>query len=124
MPASPALGADAALDAFTAPDPPTGSPRVRVNMVASVDGATSADGESRGLSGPADRRVFHRLRGLADAVLAGAATVRADRYGPARAGSPGRTRNKKKLSTITNRMVKMAHPIFLSKARVRFKVAP
>ncbi len=33
----------------------------------------------------ADRRVFHRLRGLADAVMAGAATVRADRYGPARA---------------------------------------
>jgi riboflavin biosynthesis pyrimidine reductase len=54
------------------------------NMVASVDGATAVDGESRGLSGPADRRVFHHLRALADAVMAAAGTVRADRYGPAR----------------------------------------
>lgn len=83
-PGAAAHDADAALDAFTAPGPPTGRPRVRVNMVASVDGATSADGESRGLSGPPDRRVFHRLRGRADAVVAGAATGRADRYGPAR----------------------------------------
>jgi len=54
------------------------------NMVASVDGATAVAGESRGLSGPADRRVFHALRAEADAVMAAAGTVRADRYGPAR----------------------------------------
>jgi riboflavin-specific deaminase-like protein len=63
---------------------PAGRPWVTGNMVASIDGATAVDGESRGLSGPADRRVFHALRGLADAVMAGAGTVRADRYGPAR----------------------------------------
>ncbi|MCC6831981.1 MAG: dihydrofolate reductase family protein [Thermoleophilia bacterium] len=59
-------------------------PWVLANMVASADGATAVDGESRGLSGPADRRVFHHLRGLADVVMAAAGTVRADRYGPAR----------------------------------------
>lgn len=64
--------------------PRAGRPWVMANMVASVDGATAVDGESRGLSGPADRRVFHALRGLADAVMAAAGTVRADRYGPAR----------------------------------------
>lgn len=64
--------------------PVDGRPWVLANMVASADGATAVDGESRGLSGPADRRVFHHLRGLADAVMAAAGTVRADRYGPAR----------------------------------------
>lgn len=61
-----------------------GRPWVLANMVASVDGATAIAGESRDLSGPADRRVFHQLRASADAVLAAAGTVRADRYGPAR----------------------------------------
>lgn len=64
--------------------PVDGRPWVMANMVASVDGATAVDGESRALSGPADRRVFHHLRAVADAVMAAAGTVRADRYGPAR----------------------------------------
>ena len=75
------------LSAFVAPAQERGGdrPRVRINMVASVDGATAVDGESRGLSGDADRAVFHRLRAEADVVMAGAATVRAARYGPAKA---------------------------------------
>ncbi|MFN8108462.1 MAG: dihydrofolate reductase family protein [Thermoleophilia bacterium] len=63
---------------------PADRPWVMVNMVCSVDGATAVDGESRALSGPADRALFHHLRGLADLILVGAGTVRADRYGPAR----------------------------------------
>jgi riboflavin biosynthesis pyrimidine reductase len=59
-------------------------PWVMANVVASADGATALAGESRELSGPADRAVFHALRAIADAVMAGAATVRADRYGPFR----------------------------------------
>ena len=62
---------------------PPHRPLVLANMVASVDGATAVDGESRGLSGPADREVFHHLRGLADVVLAGSGTMRADNYRPA-----------------------------------------
>jgi riboflavin biosynthesis pyrimidine reductase len=62
----------------------SGRPWVLANVVASVDGATALAGESRDLSGPADREVFHALRGIADAVMAGATTVRADRYGPMR----------------------------------------
>ncbi|WP_433240528.1 pyrimidine reductase family protein [Streptosporangium sp. CA-135522] len=57
---------------------------VRVNMVASADGGTWLEGLSGGLSGKGDRRVFGVLRGLADVVMAGAATVRAEGYGPAR----------------------------------------
>ncbi|MFF4413942.1 pyrimidine reductase family protein [Streptosporangium sp. NPDC001559] len=57
---------------------------VRLNMVASADGAAWLDGLSGGLSGRGDRRVFGVLRGQADVVLAGATTVRAEGYGPAR----------------------------------------
>ncbi|GAB2454981.1 pyrimidine reductase family protein [Streptosporangium sandarakinum] len=57
---------------------------LRVNMVASADGGTWLDGASGGLSGRGDRKVFGVLRGLADVVVTGAATVRAEGYGPAR----------------------------------------
>ncbi len=53
---------------------------VRVNFVASADGAASEDGRSRGLQTPGDNRVFAALRDLADVVLAGAGTVRAEGY--------------------------------------------
>jgi riboflavin-specific deaminase-like protein len=61
-----------------------GRPSVRVNMIASVDGATAVEGASGGLGGPADRAVFMHLRSLADVVLVGAGTVRAEGYGPPR----------------------------------------
>ena len=59
-----------------------GRPSVRLDMVASVDGATTIDGVSGGLGGPADKRVFDALRALADTVLVAAGTVRAEHYGP------------------------------------------
>jgi riboflavin-specific deaminase-like protein len=60
-----------------------GRPSVRLNMVASFDGATAVAGRSGDLSGPADQRLFKLLRTLADAVLVGATTVRTEHYGPA-----------------------------------------
>src|SRR4051812_2248584 len=60
-----------------------GRPAVRLNMIASADGATAVDGLSGGLGGPPDRKVFAALRSLADVVLVAAGTVRAERYGPA-----------------------------------------
>ena len=68
--------------------PPAGRPWVLVNMVASVDGATAVDGLSGSLGGPADKRVFGAIRAVADVVLAGAGTVRAERYGPPRTPPP------------------------------------
>jgi riboflavin biosynthesis pyrimidine reductase len=56
---------------------------LRANMVMAVDGAfTGPDGLSAGISGPADRRVFATLRRLADVVLVGAGTARAEGYRP------------------------------------------
>jgi riboflavin biosynthesis pyrimidine reductase len=57
---------------------------VRANMITSVDGAGAMDGRSGGLSGVADRLVFSVLRSLADVILVGAGTVRAERYGKAK----------------------------------------
>jgi len=59
-------------------------PWVMVNMIASVDGATSVDGASAGLGGPADKAVFDELRSLPDVILVAAGTVRAEHYGPPR----------------------------------------
>jgi len=56
-------------------------PRVLLNKVCSADGRATLAGRSGGLSNPADRELFHALRLASDAVLVGAGTVRAERYG-------------------------------------------
>jgi riboflavin biosynthesis pyrimidine reductase len=53
---------------------------LRVNFVASVDGAVTAEGLSAGLQTPGDNQVFAALRDLADVILAGAGTVRTEGY--------------------------------------------
>ncbi len=64
--------------------PPPGRPWVLLNMVVSIDGATAVAGRSGGLGGPADHTAFVTLRSLADVILVGAGTVRAEHYGPPR----------------------------------------
>lgn len=61
-----------------------GQPWLRANMVMSADGAATLDDRSGGLSSKADRRLFALLRGLADVILAGAGTARAEGYKPVR----------------------------------------
>jgi riboflavin biosynthesis pyrimidine reductase len=76
------------LDAYAVP---TGldAPFVRVNMISSLDGAISVDGRSGALGGNADGRVFTALRTLADVIVVGAGTMRAEGYGPARLDDAG-----------------------------------
>lgn len=81
---------DAALLAAYAYPEDLATPWVRVNFVASADGAVSVDGHSAGLGTPADKRVFGVLRRLAEVVLVGAGTVRAEDYGGARRATHGR----------------------------------
>lgn len=59
---------------------PAGS--VRANMVQSLDGRATIEGRVGALTGPADQRVLSTLRQLADVVLVGAGTIRAEGYGP------------------------------------------
>ncbi|MET4157432.1 pyrimidine reductase family protein [Agromyces sp. PvR057] len=57
------------------------TPRIRMNFVASIDGAVTIDGRSGGLGDAADRLAMQVMRTLADVVLVGAGTVRAEGYG-------------------------------------------
>lgn len=68
--------------ALREPGPPADRPRIAVNMVASLDGHATFEGRTTELGGEADHQLFHALREHADAVMAGAATVRLERYGP------------------------------------------
>lgn len=72
------------LEVYRHGDPLDGRPGVRVNMIASADGAATVGGLSGALGGSADRRLFQILRTLADVVMVGAGTLRAEHYGPAR----------------------------------------
>lgn len=56
---------------------------VRAMMVTTLDGAAAGpDGLSGSISSAVDRAVFAATRRLADAVLVGAGTLRAEEYGP------------------------------------------
>lgn len=61
---------------------PQGRRWIRAMMVTTLDGAAAGpDGLSGSISSGADRAVFDGVRRLADAVLVGAGTIRAERYG-------------------------------------------
>jgi len=74
------------LDVYDSDDrrPPVGRPHLLVNMVSSWDGATVVSGVTAALGSAADKRIFFLLRSVADVILVGAQTVRAEGYGPAR----------------------------------------
>jgi riboflavin biosynthesis pyrimidine reductase len=63
------------------PARPADRPHVLLNMVSTADGRATLGGRSGAISGPADRALFHGLRLAVDAVMAGAATMRMERYG-------------------------------------------
>jgi riboflavin-specific deaminase-like protein len=66
------------------PEEPS-APLLRLNMIATVDGAVRDEhGRTGGLAGEGDREVFRTLRALADGILVGAGTVRVESYGPHR----------------------------------------
>src|SRR5215207_7265739 len=60
---------------------PSDRPYLVLNMVSSLDGKATIDWRTKGLSTELDRQLFHRLRTQADAIMVGAGTVRAERYG-------------------------------------------
>ena len=55
-------------------------PFVRFNFVSSIDGSAQADGLSAKLGSKGDQRIFALLRRLADVIVVGAGTVRAEGY--------------------------------------------
>lgn len=59
-------------------------PLVRGNAITSLDGAATTAGTSGGLGGAGDRWLFAVQRELADVIVVGAGTARAENYGGAR----------------------------------------
>src|SRR3954451_700770 len=77
---------------------------LRVNFVSTLDGAaTGADGRSGSINTGADREVFALLRALADVVLVGAGTARAEGY--RRAVTPRKWRARRQAAG------QQAHPV-------------
>jgi 5-amino-6-(5-phosphoribosylamino)uracil reductase len=73
--------AQALADLYAYPDPVPVHGWVRSSMISTLDGsATGNDGLSGTIGGAADRMAFQVLRGLADVVLVGAGTARAEGY--------------------------------------------
>lgn len=74
---------------------------VRVNFVASADGAAALAGRAGGLGSATDQQVLRLLRDRCDGILVGAGTVRAESYRPLR-DDPVRSaaRTKRGLSPV------------------------
>src|SRR3954469_8082570 len=77
------------IDAYRLPE----GRHLRVNFIASLDGAVTVDGRSEGLGSPGDRRIFQVVGAREDVVLRGHGTASAEGYRPMTADSPvGRLR--------------------------------
>jgi riboflavin biosynthesis pyrimidine reductase len=76
-------------------------PFVIANMVSSIDGRATIDGRSKWLGSDADTEMLVELRTIADAVLIGPATVRAESYGDL--ASPPERRARRRAAGLAER---------------------
>lgn len=110
---------DALAARYAWPDALT-SPAVRANMIASLDGGSTLDGRSAGLGNAQDERLFQILRDLADVILVGSGTVRAESYGGIRLDAGRRTRRRRwgleevppPIAVVTARGLDPGSPLF------------
>ena len=65
-------------------------PWVLANMAASIDGAIEIGGVSGPIGGEGDAAVFRALRAIADVIVVGGGTARAENYGPPNLDSDAR----------------------------------
>ncbi|RZU32273.1 dihydrofolate reductase family protein [Blastococcus saxobsidens] len=72
------LDDDGLVEAYRLP----GGRSLRMDFIASLDGAITVGGVSEGLGSPGDRRVFRVLRALSDVVLVGHGTAATEGYRP------------------------------------------
>jgi riboflavin biosynthesis pyrimidine reductase len=97
-------------------NPLSDRPWVGVCMVASLDGSVVADGGSGALGNSNDVEVLSTLRSIADLIIVGAGTVRAEDYGPPK--KPGQ-----RIGVVTNSgSLDLASELFSSGAG--FLIAP
>jgi riboflavin-specific deaminase-like protein len=109
---------DTLLDAYALPDRAT--PRVRMNFIMSLDGAVTFDGSSGGLGDASDRAAMQAIRTLADVIVVGAGTVRAEGYGGVKVGEADASWREShgwdpqpRLAIVSNRLdLDPEHPVF------------
>lgn len=108
-------------------------PWVTVGMIAALDGATALAGRSGDLGGPADKAVFRAVRAVADVILVGAGTVRAEAYRPPRISasvrdariSAGRAGDPPRLAIVSARLdLEVTSPAFASGRPLVFTTQP
>ena len=107
-------------------------PWLLVNMITSLDGAIAIEGRSGGLGGPADAALFSALRGIADVILVGAGTARAENYGPPRPSAATRRARQDRgqapaprLAVVTRSLtLDLAAPLFAEAEERPFIIAP
>jgi riboflavin biosynthesis pyrimidine reductase len=105
--------------------PPATRPWVMINMIASADGAAAdPSGRSGGLGGPADKAMFAAVRAVADVVVAGAATVEAEDYGPARLSPAARARRRDRGQAEVPRIAVLSASLRLDPGSRLFRESP
>lgn len=112
--------ADDALAALYAWPDRTPAPYLRANMIASLDGGSTVDGRSAGLGNAADEHLFAVLRDLAEVILVGSGTVRAEGYGGIRLDDTRRARRRRwglpttppPIAVVTGRGLDPEAPLF------------
>jgi riboflavin biosynthesis pyrimidine reductase len=102
-----------------------GRPWVLVNMIASADGAAvDGAGASGGLGGPADKAVFTAIRAVADVIVAGAATIVAEDYGPSRPPEPVRRMRLARGQAAAPRIAVVSASLTVDPGQRLFREAP
>lgn len=106
------------FDAYELPD--RDARRVRMNFIESADGAVTLGGRSGALGGETDRAVMQVLRTMADVLMIGAGTVRAEGYGGVRLDEPDAAWRRERglsehppLAVVSHRLdIEPGHPFF------------
>ncbi|MEU1686374.1 pyrimidine reductase family protein [Micromonospora sp. NPDC005707] len=99
-------------------------PHLRVNFVASADGAVTLDGYSAGLSGEPDKRVFGLLRMLCDGLVVAAGTLRHEGYRALRLGEERRAWRREQGLAEYPTLVVVSGSLDLDPAQACFADAP
>ncbi|SCG51560.1 Pyrimidine reductase, riboflavin biosynthesis [Micromonospora halophytica] len=99
-------------------------PHLRVNFVASLDGAVTLQGYSAGLSGEPDKRVFGLLRMLCDGLVVAAGTLRHEGYRAVRLSEPRRAWRREHGLAEYPTLVVVSGSLGLDPAQAAFAGAP
>ncbi|MEU1810507.1 pyrimidine reductase family protein [Micromonospora aurantiaca (nom. illeg.)] len=99
-------------------------PHLRVNFVASADGAVTLDGYSAGLSGEPDKRVFGLLRMLCDGLVVAAGTLRHEGYRAVRLSPERRAWRREQGLAEFPTLVVVSGSLDLDPAQAAFADAP